>query len=100
MNREGLHPIIRAAAAMLGEDTVVIIDSQHTALGDVGAADHDDAASQTASLEFNADLGEVDFDLVPTERASRTGQEPLRCRAEARSHTLYRATAGGVSAMV
>ena len=28
MNREGLHRIIRAAAAMLGEDTVVIIGSQ------------------------------------------------------------------------
>ena len=28
MNREGLHRIIRAAAAMLGEDTVVVIGSQ------------------------------------------------------------------------
>ena len=28
MNREGLHRIIRAAAALLGEDTVVIIGSQ------------------------------------------------------------------------
>ena len=28
MNREGLHRIIRAAATMLGEDTVVIIGSQ------------------------------------------------------------------------
>ena len=29
MNREGLHRIIRAAAAMLGEDTVVKIGRAH-----------------------------------------------------------------------
>lgn len=44
----------------------------HTAVGDVGAADRDDAASQIAPLEFSTDLDEVRLDLVPTERASRT----------------------------
>ncbi len=71
-----------------------------TAVGDVGAADHDDASDQPASFELGTDLDEIRLDLTPAERPPNTGHDRLRCRAEARSHTLYRATDGGVSAMV
>ncbi len=51
MNREGLHRIIRAAAAMLGEDTVVIIGSQS-----ILASFHEFMLPNDATMSAEADI--------------------------------------------
>ncbi len=57
MNREGLHRIIRAAAAMLGEDTVVIIGSQS-----ILASFSEFMLPQDATMSAEADILPFDDD--------------------------------------
>jgi len=63
MNREGLHRIIRAAAAMLGEDTVVIIGSQS-----ILASFRDFMLPDDATMSAEADI----FPSMTTMRARPT----------------------------
>jgi hypothetical protein len=64
MNREGLHRIIRAAAAMLGEDTVVIIGSQS-----ILASFRELMLPDDATMSAEADI--VPFDDDDEEKADK-----------------------------
>ena len=77
MNREGLHRIIRAAAAMLGEDTVVIIGSQS-----ILASFREFMLPDDATMSAEADILPFDDDdevkADKGRRPARRGQPLLR----------------------